>query len=127
MSPRTTPTPVHKRISATTSLDRKPPKPSAPPPQLKLTKKTSVDNSGRPNFGHLPVPANGTRSHTFESQSHNGNYKPSEIAKMQRAVSPPMFNNPVFNGKSLPPPKKTNSKGSLGTSSSSSDETSVVC
>ena len=64
-----------------------------------------------------------SRLHTWDSDSYNGNFKPSEIAKMQRALSPPMVSNPVFGGKTSPVPKKG---GSVGTSSSSSDDTSVV-
>ena len=118
MSPRSTPTPVHRTVSAANSLDRKPPKPSAPPPQLK---KFSVDSSKRPNFTHLPVPPN--KPYSWDYDSHSGNFRPSEIAKMHRALTPPMVNNPVFGGKTTPLPKKT---GSVGTSSSSSDDTSMV-
>ena len=117
---------MRRTLSAVGSLDRKPPKPNTPPPQLK--KKISTDTTTKPNLNHLPVPPSvAINRYSSDSNLHNGNFKPSEIAKMQkRALSPPLFSNPVFSGKSSPTFRKTDSKGSLGTSSSSSDETSMV-
>jgi len=124
VSPRSTPPPT-RRATNVTQLDSgiKPPKPSMPPPRLNVAKKYSVDSTARPHSDHISIPKGPVKK---DSRAENGNFRPSDILRAQKATSPPMFSNPVFAGKPAPPPKKSLSSGSLG-NSSSSDDTSGVC